>query len=158
MAIAMGVALALGLVLLAARPADRPATRNALIVLGLCALAEIAEALILSMRGARAAAIAADVANVLVGIVLVRLATIFVFRVALPRLAATAVQAKQHRRSGPPAEDARAGLGQPAPGADLRVFEREVDALEVFSEENAARNHNPCQVPFFACHSMQGLE
>jgi len=88
MAIAMGVALALGLVLLAARPADRPATRNALIVLGLCAAAEIAEALILSMRGARAAAIAADVANVLVGIVLVRLATIFVFRVALPRLAA----------------------------------------------------------------------
>ncbi len=87
MAIAMAVALALGLALLATRPADRAATRNALIVLGLCAIAEIVEALMMSMRGGRAAAIAADVANVLVGIVLVRLATIFVFRVALPRLA-----------------------------------------------------------------------
>ena len=88
MAIAMAAALLLGLALLAVRPADRASTRNALIVLGLCAIAEIAEALMVSMRGARAAAIAADVANILVGIVLVRLATIFVFRVALPRLGA----------------------------------------------------------------------
>lgn len=84
MAWAMAVALLLGLALLAARPGDRASTRNALILLGICALAELAEAVMGSMAGGRAAAVAADVASVLIGVVLIRLATLFVFRVALP--------------------------------------------------------------------------
>ena len=84
MAAAMGAALALGLLLLAVRPADRASTRNALILLGLCAFAELSEGLVERLGGPRAAAIVADAASVLVGVVLIRLATIFVFRVLLP--------------------------------------------------------------------------
>ncbi len=86
MAWAIAAALVLGLALLAARPKERASTRNALVLLGLCALALLAELLMTSMGGAAAAAIAADVASVLVGIVLVRLAVLFAFRVALPAL------------------------------------------------------------------------
>jgi len=84
MAAAMAMALALGLVLLAARPRDRASTRNALVLLGLCALVELADTSIARFAGSRPAAIVADVASVLVGLVLIRLATIFLFRVALP--------------------------------------------------------------------------
>jgi small-conductance mechanosensitive channel len=84
MAAAMGAALALGVLLLALRPGDRASTRNALILLGLCALAELADSSIASLAGSRPAAIVADVASVLVGVVLIRLATIFFFRVLLP--------------------------------------------------------------------------
>ena len=84
MAVAIAVALALGLALLALRPADRASTRNALLVLGACALATLAEAPLASFVGAGAAAIAADVSSVLAGVVLIRLATIFAFRVLLP--------------------------------------------------------------------------
>ena len=84
MAAAMAMALALGLVLLAARPQDRASTRNALVLLGLCALVELADTSIARLAGSRPAAIVADVASVLVGLVLIRLATIFLFRVALP--------------------------------------------------------------------------
>lgn len=86
MASAMAAALALGLLLLALRPADRAATRNALVLLGLCALVELAEVLTTSMGARKPAAVAADAASVLVGVVLIRLATIFAFRVALPAM------------------------------------------------------------------------
>ena len=84
MATAMAVALALALVLLALRPRDRASTRNALILLGLCALAQLGEAVATSMGARLAASIGADIALALVGLVLVRLAALFVFRVALP--------------------------------------------------------------------------
>jgi small-conductance mechanosensitive channel/CRP-like cAMP-binding protein len=86
MAAAMAAALALGLLLLALRPSDRAATRNALVLLGLCAIAELAEVLTASMGARTPAAMAADAASVLIGVVLIRLATIFVFRVGLPAL------------------------------------------------------------------------
>ena len=88
MAWAIAAGLVLGLILLAARPTERASTRNALLLLGLCALAVVTEAFMTSMGGARAAGIAADIASVLVGIVLVRLAVLFVFRVVLGALGA----------------------------------------------------------------------
>ena len=86
MAIAIAAALVLGLLLLALRPDDRASTRNALALLAVCAVATFAEGLMASIGGAGAAALAADAASVLIGIVLIRLATIFVFRVALHAL------------------------------------------------------------------------
>ena len=86
MAAAMAAALLLGVLLLALRPKDRQSTRNALILLGLCALAELADSSIASFAGSRPAAIVADVASVLVGLVLIRLTTIFFFRVVLVAL------------------------------------------------------------------------
>jgi small-conductance mechanosensitive channel/CRP-like cAMP-binding protein len=84
MAAAMAAALVLGLLLLALRPRDRASTRNALLLLGVCALAAIADGLVTSMGWREVAAIGADAASILVGVVLIRLATIFVFQVALP--------------------------------------------------------------------------
>jgi len=84
MAGAMAVALALGLALLALRPSARASTRNALLLLGACAIAVIADMALASSGAARAAALASDTANVLVGVVLIRLVTILVFRMALP--------------------------------------------------------------------------
>lgn len=85
---AMAAALALALVLLALRAADRASVRNWLIVLGLCGIAQVADALAGSMGVRGAVAIAADLASVLVGLVLARFATLFFFRVALPALGA----------------------------------------------------------------------
>src|SRR5258708_11352173 len=84
MAGAMAAALVLGLVLLELRRRARASTRNALLLLGICALAEIADGLVTSMGWREAAAIGADAASVLVGVVLIRLATILVFQVLLP--------------------------------------------------------------------------
>lgn len=86
MAVAMALALALIITLLALRPADRTRIRNALLLLGVCAFAVAADGLFTSLGGRRAAALAADVGSVLVGIVLIRLAVIFVFRIVLPGL------------------------------------------------------------------------
>jgi len=83
MVAAMAAALALGLLLLALRPGDRASTRNALLLLGLCALASLADGVSGSMGAGRIAAMAADVASVLIGVVLIRLGTIFAFRVLL---------------------------------------------------------------------------
>jgi small-conductance mechanosensitive channel/CRP-like cAMP-binding protein len=83
MAWAMGIALLLALLLLALRPSDRPSVRNALILLGACALAMVAAQVTQAMGEGQAASIAAEVAGALVGLVLVRLAMMFVFRVAL---------------------------------------------------------------------------
>ena len=80
---AMGVALAIALALLALRPADRTSVRNALILLGACAIAVVAVELPDSMGAHTAAVFAADAATILAGIVLLRLAVLFLFRVAL---------------------------------------------------------------------------
>ncbi|HEY2628509.1 MAG TPA: mechanosensitive ion channel family protein [Usitatibacter sp.] len=84
MAWAMGIALVLALMLLALRPGDRPSVRNALLLLGACAFALVAEQLSRAMGEGQAASIAANVAGALVGLVLVRLAMMFLFRVLLP--------------------------------------------------------------------------
>lgn len=83
-AAAMAVALVLGLVLLALRPQDRASTRNALVLLAFCALATAADTAIGSMGGLTLAGILADASTVLVGVVLIRMVGILVFRVLLP--------------------------------------------------------------------------
>jgi len=88
-AIAMAVALVLGLVLLALRPKDRASTRNALVLLGLCAAVGAADTAIGSMGGRTIAGILADASTVLVGVVLIRMTGIFLFRVLLPAVRVT---------------------------------------------------------------------
>ncbi|MBL0142506.1 MAG: mechanosensitive ion channel [Betaproteobacteria bacterium] len=85
-ATAMAVALLLGLVLLALRPKDRASTRNALVLLGFCALVVFADALMHSVGGGKMAGILADAATILVGYVLIRMAGILIFRVLMPAL------------------------------------------------------------------------
>ncbi len=85
-AIAMAVALALGLFLLAVRPKDRASTRNALLLLGLCAAVAAADTAAGSMGGRTISGILADASTVLAGVVLIRLAGIVVFRILLPAL------------------------------------------------------------------------
>lgn len=80
---AMAAALAIALVLLALRPAERASVRNALILLGACAIAVVTVELTESMGARTAAVLAADAATILAGIVLIRLAAIFFFRVLL---------------------------------------------------------------------------
>lgn len=77
MAVAMAVALVVSLVLLARLPADRPAVRNMLLLLGVCAIAELASPWIASPM------LAAVVAAV-TGLVVIRLGAMFVFRLLLP--------------------------------------------------------------------------
>jgi CRP-like cAMP-binding protein/small-conductance mechanosensitive channel len=83
-ATAMAVALVLGLVLLILRPKDRASTRNALVLLAFCALAAAADTAIGSIGGRTIAGILADASTVLVGVVLIRMVGILVFRVVLP--------------------------------------------------------------------------
>jgi small-conductance mechanosensitive channel len=83
-ATAMAVALVLGLALLALRPRDRTSTRNALVLLVACALAEFADSLMVSGGARTVAGMVADVASVAVGAVLIRLSGILLFRVLLP--------------------------------------------------------------------------
>ena len=83
-AAAMAVALVLVLVLLWLRPADRASVRNSLLLLGACAIAQLVDIVAQGMGGRAAAAISADIASVLAGLVLVRLAAILAFRVLLP--------------------------------------------------------------------------
>lgn len=80
-AAALGAGLGLGLLLLALRPADRPSIRNALLVLGAAALAALGATTAPSSMFTQ---VAAEAAVVVAGLVLLRLAAIFVFRVALP--------------------------------------------------------------------------
>jgi len=84
MATAMAVALVLGLALLALRPRDRASTRNALVLLLVCALAQVADSMMDSGGRRTVASMVADVASVLVGAVLIRLTGILFFRVLLP--------------------------------------------------------------------------
>lgn len=84
MSAVMAVALLLGLVLLALRPRDRASTRNALVLLVICAVAQVADSLIDSAGRRTVASIVADVASVTVGAVLIRLTGILLFRVLLP--------------------------------------------------------------------------
>jgi len=83
---AMAAALGLAIALLALRPADRVSVRNALILLGACAIAVVVVELTDSMGAHTVAVLAADAATILAGIVLLRLAALFVFRVALSAL------------------------------------------------------------------------
>lgn len=83
-ATAMAVALALGVLLLAIRPKDRASTRNALVLLVVCAVAGAADTLVGSMGARSFAGILADASTVLAGVVLIRLVGILVFRVLLP--------------------------------------------------------------------------
>ncbi|MGZ5038683.1 MAG: cyclic nucleotide-binding domain-containing protein [Usitatibacter sp.] len=82
---AMALALALAIALLALRPADRARVRNAILVLGACALAEVASALAPAEAWA-AATIASDLAGAISGLVLIRLASMLFFHVVLPAL------------------------------------------------------------------------
>jgi len=83
-ATAMVVALVLGIVLLALRPRDRASTRNALLLLGFCAVASIAENVFGTAGGRTFAGILADAASITIGVVLIRMVGILVFRVLLP--------------------------------------------------------------------------
>ena len=91
-AAARAAAAILGLLLLALRPQDRAATRNSLILLGLCAFLQVAENFTDSVGGRGLAAILADAASVLIGVVLIRQVTIFAFRVALPKVGVSAAR------------------------------------------------------------------
>ncbi|HET9652237.1 MAG TPA: mechanosensitive ion channel family protein [Usitatibacter sp.] len=77
MGVAMAGALVLALVLLARLPGDRPSVRNMVLLLGLCALAELASPWTASPALATTAA-------AVTGLVVIRLAAMFVFRVLLP--------------------------------------------------------------------------
>lgn len=81
MAIAMAVALVLALALLAMRRTDRAGTRNALLILGACALAEAAAR---RYAGESFAGAVGDGAALVLGLVVLRLATTLLFRVLLP--------------------------------------------------------------------------
>ena len=80
-AAALAAALGLGLLLLALRPRERASVRNALLLLGAAALAGLGATLAEASPPAR---FAAEAAVLLVGMVLLRLAVLFLFRVALP--------------------------------------------------------------------------
>jgi small-conductance mechanosensitive channel len=83
---AMAVALAIAIALLALRPGDRASVRNAVLLLGAGALALVA--VNLAETTSEPARLAATVASVLAGAVLIRLASMFAFRVLLPALRA----------------------------------------------------------------------
>ena len=83
-ALLAGVALAV--LLLALRPLDRASARNSLVLLGLAALAEVAGQAGAMGPAARVAGVLADAASILMGLVLLRLAAMVVFRVLLPML------------------------------------------------------------------------
>jgi CRP-like cAMP-binding protein/small-conductance mechanosensitive channel len=80
----LAAALAVGVVLLVARPKDRASTRNALLLLGLAATAAAASALLRQGGAAAASGILGDIAAIAAGIVLIRLGGILLFRVLLP--------------------------------------------------------------------------
>jgi small-conductance mechanosensitive channel/CRP-like cAMP-binding protein len=86
MGYALIAALALALALLALRPKDRTATRNSLVLLGLAAVAELVGHAVETGAAARAGTMIADAASILMGLVLIRLVAMFVFRVLLPVL------------------------------------------------------------------------
>jgi small-conductance mechanosensitive channel len=78
--------LLLGLLLLALLPPDRRAVRRALVFLALCALAESVASAFTGMGARSVANLVADLAVIGIGIVLVRLAFLFFFRVILKAL------------------------------------------------------------------------
>lgn len=78
---ALLASLALALLLLAARPPDRPMVRNSLLLLGMAAIVAIAAREVESPLAARWMAGGATLAT---GLVLARLAAMFAFRIVLP--------------------------------------------------------------------------
>ena len=85
----MALSLVLGLLLLATSPQRRSSVRNALLLLGACALVLLAEAATGATRAHALLDPAADAATAVVGLVAIRLATIFAFAVVLPALRAS---------------------------------------------------------------------
>ena len=77
MAIALAVALVMGIALLALRPMDRRTVRNWLLLLGLCALAELASPWLREPTADRAAVL-------LAGLIVVRYTAMLLFRVVVP--------------------------------------------------------------------------
>jgi small-conductance mechanosensitive channel len=92
---AFSVALLLGLALLAMRPPDRGSTRSALVLFGAAAIAEIAAIVADAQGAARPAGILGDIAVIAIGVVLIRLAGLFLFRVALPAVRVRVAQIAQ---------------------------------------------------------------
>lgn len=93
--VATGLALLLGLALMAWRPAERTSARNALLVLAVAALAQIAAAATAYAGHAAASSLVADAALVLTGAVLLRLLALALFRAVLPALGLRVVQIVQ---------------------------------------------------------------
>jgi len=88
--VALIIAAVLGVLVLWLRPADRASTRNALAVVALCVLAETTRLPSPRAGMEQTSGIVADVTAIVVGIVLIRLAGMLVFRVLLPVLRMTA--------------------------------------------------------------------
>ena len=86
MGYALIAALALALALLALRPLDRASARNSLVLLGIAAIGELAGHALSTGSAARIGAAVADGASILIGLVIIRLSAMFVFRVFFPAL------------------------------------------------------------------------
>lgn len=86
MAYALVAGVALSFLLLALRPADRPAARNSIVLLGLAAIAELVGHALAGGPMARAGQMVADAASILMGLVLIRLVAMVTFRLLLPAL------------------------------------------------------------------------
>lgn len=82
----IAIAVALGLLLLALKPKDRAVIRNMLVVAALMALVLVAGAALQRWGSARAAAVLSAVATVGTGAVIIRLASLLLFRAILPRV------------------------------------------------------------------------
>lgn len=86
MGYALVAGLALAILLLALRPVDRASARNSLVLLGFAALAELGGNALAGGTFARAGSMIVDAASILMGLVLIRLAAMVVFRLLLPAL------------------------------------------------------------------------
>ncbi|NNF67206.1 MAG: mechanosensitive ion channel, partial [Gammaproteobacteria bacterium] len=84
--IAAVVGVLLALFLLAMRPEDRASTRNALLLVLLCTIAELFSSLYADDASSRVARIASFAAGFGMGIALIRLASILVFRLLFPAM------------------------------------------------------------------------
>ena len=82
----IAIAVALGLLLLALKPKDRAVIRNMLVVAALMMLVLVAGSALQRWGSARAAAVLSAVATVGTGAVIIRLASLLLFRAILPRL------------------------------------------------------------------------
>lgn len=88
--VALGIGVLLTLLLWWRRPSDRPSARNALLLLGACALTEVAASGLASWGRAGPAAILAEMVTIVIGWVLLRLTALVLFRVLLrPLLGST---------------------------------------------------------------------
>jgi small-conductance mechanosensitive channel len=89
------IAIAMGLVLRALRPVDRGSAVNALVLLAAAVIARFGALAAASMDHVRAAETLADAGMVVLGIVVIRLGGLLLFRVALPAVRFRVVQIAQ---------------------------------------------------------------